>query len=219
MITKSEREREILVVLARNGIGVVDDEFIKHEGGDRARAEHLRRACEELGTMFIKLGQVLSTRADLLPDAYRAELAKLQDEVTPLPATAITDVIREDLGAPPDQLFASFDPTPLGSASIGQVHAARLADGRAVVLKVRKPGVDEVVRIDLQVLASLVDAWSPRFPALAQYDPRGLVRDFSDALLAEVAIPGSSRHSRPGDRSGTSRWVDVRHARTRGRRG
>jgi ubiquinone biosynthesis protein len=122
MITKSERYREILAVLARHGIGVVDDEFIKHEAGERARAEHLRRACEEVGTMFIKLGQALSTRGDLLPDAYRNELAKLQDEVVPVPANMIADIIHEDCGAPPDQLFASFDLKPLGSASIGQVH-------------------------------------------------------------------------------------------------
>ncbi len=76
MITKMERYRKIVVVLARHGIGVVGDEFIKHEAGDRARAEHLRRGCEELGTMFIKFGQILSTRSDLLPGAYRVELAK-----------------------------------------------------------------------------------------------------------------------------------------------
>ena len=76
-------------MLARHGIGVMDDEFIHHEAGDQARAEHLRRACEDLGTLFIKLGQVLSTRADLLPDAYRVELAKLQDEVAPLPACLV----------------------------------------------------------------------------------------------------------------------------------
>jgi hypothetical protein len=100
-ISKSERYREILAVLARHGI--VDDELIKHEAGDRARAEHLRRACEELGTMFIKLGQMLSTRSDLLSEAYRTELAKLQDEVAPLPADAIADVIQEDLGGLPDK--------------------------------------------------------------------------------------------------------------------
>jgi len=99
MISKGERYREILTVLARHGIGVVDDEFIKHEAGDRARAEHLRRACEDLGTTFIKLGQALSTRSDLLPDAYHTELAKLQNEVAALPANAIANVIREDLGA------------------------------------------------------------------------------------------------------------------------
>lgn len=109
MITKGKRYREILAVLARQGIGIVDDEFVKHEAGDRARAEHLRRAFEELGTVFIKLGQVLSTRTDLLPEVYRAELAKLQDEVPPLPEHLIADVIRADLEAPPDKIFACFD--------------------------------------------------------------------------------------------------------------
>lgn len=186
MITKSERYREILGVLARHGIGVADDRFLRHEAADQARAEHLRRACEDLGPMFIKLGQLLSTRGDLLPDPYRAELGKLQDEVPPLPANAIVDVIGEDLGAPPDQLFAFFDVKPLGSASIGQVHAARLFDGRHVVLKVRKPRVDELVRVDLEILAGLIEEWSPRFPVLEQYDARSLVREFSDALRAEL---------------------------------
>lgn len=186
MITKQARYREIVAVLARHGIGVVDDQLIKHEPGNQARAEHLRRACEDLGTMFIKLGQLLSTRADLLPDAYRIELAKLQDEVAPLPIHAIAEVIREDLGAPPGELFASFDSQPLGSASIGQVHAARLGDGREVVLKVRKPGVDELAKIDLEILSGLVDEWSPRFAILEQYDARRLVRDFSDALRGEL---------------------------------
>lgn len=186
VITKSERYREILATLARHGIGVVDDEFIKHEAGDRARAEHLRRACEELGTMFVKLGQMLSTRADLLPEAYRTELAKLQDEVVPVPANVITGVIREDLGAAPDKLFAFFDVHPLGSASIGQVHAARLFEGREVVLKVRKPCVEQLVQIDLEILEGLIEEWSPRFPVLEQYDARGLLREFGDVLRAEL---------------------------------
>jgi ubiquinone biosynthesis protein len=185
-ITKAERFREILAVLARHGIGLVEDEFITHEAGDQARAEHLRRACEELGTMFIKLGQALSTRGDLLPDAYRKELARLQDEVVAVPATVITDIIREDLGAPHDQLFASFDLKPLGSASIGQVHAARLFDRREVVIKVRKPGVDELVRIDLEILGDLIDKWSLRFPVLQDYNARALLQEFKDVLLAEI---------------------------------
>ena len=186
MITKGERYREILAVLARQGIGIVDDELMKREAGDLARAEHLRRACEELGTTFIKLGQVLSTRSDLLPEVYRAELAKLQSNVPPLPEYVIGDVIQEDLEAPPHKIFAFFDQTPLGSASIGQAHAARLFDGREVVVKVRKPGVDELVEADLEILAGLVEAWSPRFPVLEEYDARGLVAEFSDALRAEL---------------------------------
>jgi ubiquinone biosynthesis protein len=186
MITKSKRYREILTVFTRHGIGVADDQIIKHEAGDRVCAKHLHSAFEELGTMFIKLGQMLSTRSDLLSEVYRTELAKLQDEVAPLPANVIDEVIREDLGKPPDQIFAFFDRKPLGSASIGQVHGARLFDGREVVLKVRKPGVDELITIDLEILEGLVDSWSPRFPVLVQYDARGLLREFSDSMRAEL---------------------------------
>jgi ubiquinone biosynthesis protein len=185
-VTKGERYREISSALARHGIGVAYDQLIKHEAGPRARAEHLRKAFEELGTLFVKLGQALSTRGDLLSEAYRAELAKLQDEVAPIPTGVIAEVIREDLGAPPDALFQHFDTEPLGSASIGQVHAARLLDGRDVVLKVRKPGVESLVQVDLEILTSLVEEWSARFPVLARYDARGLVREFGDTLRAEL---------------------------------
>jgi ubiquinone biosynthesis protein len=122
----------------------------------------------------------------LLPEVYRAELAKLQDAVLLLPEHVIADVIREDLGAPPDSIFAFFDQTPLASASIGQVHVAQLFDGREVVVKVGKPGVDELVQIDLEILTGLLDELSPRFPVLEEYDARGLVGEFSDTLRAEL---------------------------------
>jgi ubiquinone biosynthesis protein len=185
-LTKRERYREIIAVLARHGFGIVDDRMLKHEKAGQARAEHLRLACEELGTLFIKLGQVLSTRSDILAPAYRAELAKMQDDVPPLPTQLIAEVIEEDLGASPDEIFSRFDDTPLGSASIGQVHAARLTDGREVVVKVRKPGVDEVVRVDLEILASLVDEWLPHIPALVEHDAKGLLSEFGDTLRAEL---------------------------------
>jgi ubiquinone biosynthesis protein len=185
-MTKGERYREISSALGRHGIGVAYDQLIKHEAGPRARAEHLRKALEELGTLFVKLGQALSTRGDLLSEAYRAELVKLQDEVAPTPTSVIAEVIREDLGAPPDALFQHFDTEPLGSASIGQVHAARLLDGRDVVLKVRKPGVESLVQVDLEILTGLIEEWSPRFPVLVRYDARGLVREFGDTLRAEL---------------------------------
>src|ERR1700736_4178530 len=143
---KDERNREILATLARHGFGILGDHFVEDGAErDRSRAERLRQACEELGTMFIQLGQMLSTRGDLLPEAYRLELAKLVDDVPPLPVDVITQVIREELGAAPETIFASFDPAPRGSASIGQVHSARLVDGRDVVVKVRKPGVETLV--------------------------------------------------------------------------
>lgn len=174
--TKGQRYREIGATLARHGIGVVGEH----------RAEHVRAACEELGPTFIKLGQALSTRADLLPEAYRTELSKLQDDVAPVPAAAIVEAVRDALGAPPGELFAFFDLEPLGSASIGQVHAARLADGTEVVVKVRKPGVEHVVETDLEILGDLIDTWSGRFPVLQQYDARGLLREFGDTLREEL---------------------------------
>ena len=187
MSSKDERYRDILATLAKHGFGIIGDHFVGDDDErDQARAERLRQACEELGTMFIKLGQMLSTRGDLLPEAYRVELAKLVDDVPPLPADVITQVIREELGAAPETIFAFFDPVPLGSASIGQVHSARLVDGRDVVVKVRKPGVETLVEIDLTILAELVETWAPRFPGLEQYDAKGVVREFSESLLAEL---------------------------------
>jgi hypothetical protein len=104
-ITKRQRYREIVAVLARHGFGVVDDRMLKRETKEQARAEHLRLACEELGTLFIKLGQALSTRAGILPPAYRTELAKMQDDVPPLPTELIAEVIEEDLRARPAAIF------------------------------------------------------------------------------------------------------------------
>ncbi len=185
--SKDERYREILATLARHGFGIIGDHFVDDDGErEQSRAERLRVACEELGTMFIKLGQMLSTRGDLLPEAYRTELAKLVDDVPPLPPGVITQVIREELGAAPETIFASFDSEPLGSASIGQVHSARLVDGRDVVVKVRKPGVETLVAIDLEILAELIETWGPRFPGLKQYDAKGVLREFSESLLAEL---------------------------------
>ncbi|HTD35332.1 MAG TPA: AarF/UbiB family protein, partial [Candidatus Elarobacter sp.] len=185
--SKDERARVIVATLARHGFGIIEDHFVGDDGErDRSRAERLRQACEELGPMFIKLGQMLSTRGDLLPEAYRVELAKLVDAVPPLPVEVIAEVIREELGGAPEAIFDRFDPVPLASASIGQVHTARLVDTRDVVVKVRKPGVEALVQTDLAILADLIETWAPRLPALNQYDARGVLREFSDSLTAEL---------------------------------
>jgi ubiquinone biosynthesis protein len=185
--TKAQRYREIVAVLARHGIGTVGEQFGKEEEErDRLRAEHVRLACEELGTTFIKLAQTLSTRGDLLPEAYRRELEKLQDDVPPIGGAEVARVIREELGSSPEDLFAAFDREALASASIGQVHAARLKDGRHVVVKVLKPGVEELVETDLDILSDLAESWSDRFPALRQYDLPAMVREFGDTLRNEL---------------------------------
>lgn len=188
--TKGARYRQVIATLARHGMGTV------LTGDDSARARHAREACEELGTAFIKLGQLLSTRGDLLPEPYREELRKLQDSVPPVPAQAIADVIREEFGAPPDQLFAFFDREPAASASIGQVHAARLVDGREVMVKVRKPGVEHLVEMDLQIITDEARAWTERFPALAPYDIPALVREFADTLRNELDYTKEARNAR-----------------------
>ncbi|HEY4442595.1 MAG TPA: AarF/UbiB family protein [Candidatus Elarobacter sp.] len=185
--SKDERYREIVGTLARHGFGVLEDHFVSDDAErDRSRAERLRQACEELGTTFIKLGQMLTTRGDLIPEAYRVELAKLVDAVPPLPVAVVAEVVREELGAAPEDLFGAFDVEPLACASIGQVHAARLLDGRNVVVKIRKPGVETLVRLDLEIAAELIETWAPRVPGLDPDDARGVLREFSDSLLAEL---------------------------------
>jgi len=175
--TKGERSREILATLARHGLSAMTG----HPG-----APQLRAACEELGTTFIKLGQALSTRADLVPEDYRLELRKLTDEVPPVPYEAVVQIIRDELGGSPDKLFARFDREPLGSASIGQVHSAALHDGREVVVKVIKPGVEDLVDIDLQIMEDLVRQFSERWPILEEYGATDLVEEFGDTLRAEL---------------------------------
>src|SRR5438067_4167872 len=115
----------------------------------RDGAEAFRHALEELGTTYIKLGQLLSSRPDLLPDVYIEELLHLVDQVPPVPFAEIDAVIRADLG---DDVFASVDPEPLATASIAQTHRALLKSGREVVIKVRRPGIVEQVELDLPLL-------------------------------------------------------------------
>jgi ubiquinone biosynthesis protein len=128
-------------------------------GGDpeqeAERAERFAADLEGMGPTFVKLGQVLSTRADLLPQPYLDALSRLQDRVEPVPVAEIRQVIEEDLGLPVDDVFAAFDDEPLAAASIAQVHRARLGDGREVAVKVQRPGIAQRVREDLEVLADL----------------------------------------------------------------
>ncbi len=150
------------------------------------RPEHLRSALEELGTTFIKLGQILSTRADLLPPDYLAELSKLQDSAPAVPFEAIREAIVKELGRPLEQVFLKFDPKPLAAASIGQAHAATLTDGTEVVVKIRRPGVVEQVDEDLKILKELADAVTGRLEFADRYDIPGIVEEFSETLRAEL---------------------------------
>lgn len=143
-------------------------------------------ALEDMGASFVKLGQILSTRADLLPPAYQAELSKLQDQAKPLASGTVERVIAEELGRPVGDLFSTFDPAPLASASIGQVHLASLQDGTEVVVKVRRPGVVEQIEEDLEILRDLAAAASRRWEVGDRYDLVGLAQEFAETLRSEL---------------------------------
>lgn len=159
-------------------------------GGVNARprplARNLRAALEEAGGMFIKLGQVLSTRGDLLPADVVAELARLQDHVTPVGRADVEELLTAELGAPPGELFASFDPEPLAAASIAQVHRARLTTGEQVVIKVQRPRVRALVERDLNILLRLARSLEARTSWARDYRVVEMTRGFADALTEEL---------------------------------
>jgi ubiquinone biosynthesis protein len=159
------------------------------------RAVRLRAALGELGVTFIKLGQMLSTRADLIPIDYVTELAKLQDAAPPVPLEHIVRTITEELGGPPEHVFASFDPTPLASASIGQVHAAVLPTGESVVIKVRRPGVIEEVDRDLEIVSRLAQWVQEHTPLGRDIQWMPLVDEFSYTLRNELDYVREGRNA------------------------
>ncbi len=152
------------------------------------RGERLRRALEDLGPIFVKFGQVVSTRRDLLPADIADELAKLQDRVPPFDGALAIARIEASLGRPVGQLFASFDATPLAAASIAQVHAATLQDGRAVVVKVLRPGMREAIDLDLEVLRALAGLAEEYWPESRRLRPREVVVEYEKTILNELDL-------------------------------
>ena len=150
------------------------------------RARRLRMVCEDLGPTFVKLGQVLSTRPDLLPEAYTTELAALRDDVRPFSYDEAEAILAEEYGRPLTEVFAEIDPVPVASASISQVHRATLRDGRMIALKIRRPGIDKTVQADLDILKNLAQLAERRIPALVPYGPVALAREFERSLKREL---------------------------------
>ncbi len=158
-------------------------------------AARVRRALEELGPTFVKLGQILATRADLFPPEWIAEFGKLQDAAPAVPFEAIRAQLAEDLGDLPENIFTELDTTPLAAASLAQVHRARLADGRPVALKVRRPGIRPVIEADLRLLARLAEIVEAEAPDLRRYRPREVVRQFAHSLRRELDFSAEGRNA------------------------
>lgn len=146
----------------------------------------VREALEECGVVFLKFGQVLALRRDILPDEYVRELEKLLDHLPPMEVADVVSRITSELGAPLDELFASFSQQPLASATIAQVHAATLTDGRSVVVKVRRPGLEAVVARDIAALGYLATVAERLSPALRVLDLPGMVQEFRSSLTREM---------------------------------
>jgi ubiquinone biosynthesis protein len=152
------------------------------------RAVRIRRTLEQLGPIFVKFGQILSTRRDLLPDDIAIELARLQDQVQPFPGTQARALIEKAYGQPISEIFAEFDETPLASASIAQVHTARLHDGKEVVVKVVRPNILRVIQRDLSLLYYIAGLAERYWREGRRLRPVEVIREFETTLLDELDL-------------------------------
>jgi ubiquinone biosynthesis protein len=196
------RYRQILAVLFKYGFGDLIDtlkieqyieiglQMISRKRRERleklTRAERTRMALEELGPTYIKLGQILSTRPDLVSVEFVNEFTKLQDKVPPFSSAAYIQSIEAELGTSYQHLFAELDETPLASASIGQVHRARLHSGDEVVVKVQRPGIEKIIEVDLEIMLHLATLAERHIEELAVYRPIKIVEEFANTIEKEL---------------------------------
>ncbi|MBC7259370.1 MAG: AarF/ABC1/UbiB kinase family protein [Chloroflexi bacterium] len=203
------RYREIVGVLVRHGfLNVVEQLGIAgyapwplrlvtgYAVSDRLSTEaRVRQAIEELGPTFVKIGQILSTRPDLIPPALLSELAKLQDAVAPAPWDSVRACVERELGAPIPEVFSSFDEEPIAAASLGQVHAATLRSGEEVVVKVQRPGIEDTIAADLDILGDLAALARERTRWGQVYDFSAIAEDFAYTLRMELDYVREGRNA------------------------
>ncbi|CAN5763939.1 MAG: AarF/ABC1/UbiB kinase family protein [Rubrobacter sp.] len=197
------RFTQISRVLVRHGFGFVFDvrrdrrenkglqEFLAPNFGVR-----MRRSLDDLGPTFVKFGQVLSTRSDIFPEGILSELQKLQDTARPMPAGRAQAILERELGAPVDEVFSAFDPVPLGSASIGQVHRAVLRTGEIVAVKVQRPEAPGRVAADLELMREFAGFVDRRFAQRVLVDAKGLVAEFEVVVRRELDYTAEAQNSR-----------------------
>jgi len=193
----ARRYKQIIDVLIKYGFGYIVEKvgIILPLGSARqspksdekmTTAQKVVLMLQELGPTFIKLGQVLSTRPDIIPHDYIKELKKLQDDVAPISFETVKQVTEEEFGCEIYEVFKSFDETPLASASIGQVHRAVLASGQEVVVKVRRPDIEKIIGVDLEIILNLTRLVEKHIPETRVYDPVARVEEFVEAMHREL---------------------------------
>ncbi|MBI5578244.1 MAG: AarF/ABC1/UbiB kinase family protein [Deltaproteobacteria bacterium] len=196
------RYRQILAVLLKHGFGELVEslkidqylevglQLISKKRAPReeplTRPQRVRIALEELGPTYIKLGQVLSTRPDLIPVEFVEELSKLQDSVPPFPFADAEIIIQRELGAPSSDVFDHIDIEPAASASIGQVHRARLKNGEEVAVKIQRPGIRAIIEVDLEIMLHLATLAERHVEELALHKPVKIVEEFARTLEREI---------------------------------
>lgn len=201
------RMRKIINVLIKHGFGDFVEQlnigkvftlgrlFRKQEQHTLNRAERARMAIEELGSTFIKFGQILSTRVDLLPPDWAVEFKKLQDDVPHFSHEQVVRVIEGELKAPIGELFDSFDEKPCASASIAQVHYACLKDGSDVAVKVQRPGIEKTITADLAILYTLAGLVEKYVPSMKRYEPLVVVNQFEQTITKELDFTTEGAHA------------------------
>ncbi len=192
------RYRQVIFVLAKFGfddiverIGpdIITRKIIRRRGRKKAEqptAERVRLALTELGPTFVKFGQLLSTRPDIVPEDYIRELEKLQDKVEPFSIEEVKEIFLDELGKEPESLYTRFEETPIASGSIAQVHRATLPDGTLVAVKVQRPKIRRVIETDLDILQELAAMFERHIPEARWYRPRALVDQFSSTIRREL---------------------------------
>ena len=203
-----QRLSEIVAVLVRHGFGDIVDrlrlpQYLKgrvlQSSCDSSQqridpAVRLKMVFEDLGPTFIKLGQIISTRPDIFPDAVIRECRNLQDHVQPFPASTVREILQSELGTNPDEVFSCFEETPVAAASLAQVHRATLVDGEPVIVKVQRPNLLRTIDTDVEIMKGMAALFEEHIPESRAFNPSSLVEEFARALRKECDFRREARN-------------------------